>query len=138
MTRKAARLPSQRQLRVGEEVRHALAMVLERGDLRDPVLQGISITVTEVRMSPDLRNASVFLMPLGGGDGETVVAALARARRFLRRQVAERVHLKYTPDLEFLADGSFDEASHIARLLASPTVAGDTLPHDGEDEDRGA
>jgi ribosome-binding factor A len=129
-----ARPPSQRQLRVGEEVRHALARVLERGKLRDPGLEGVTVTVTEVRMSPDLRRAHVFVTPLGGGPAATVVRALARARPFLRRQVAQAVDLKYVPDMDFVADGSFDQALRIESLLADPAVARD---RDDEDENGG-
>jgi len=129
-----ARPPSQRQLRVGEEVRHALARILERGMLRDPGLEGITVTVTEVRMSPDLRRAHVFVTPLGGGPAAAVVQVLARARPFLRRQVAEAVDLRYVPDMDFVADGSFDQALRIETLLADPAVARD-LDGARDDED---
>ena len=108
---------SQRQLRVGEMLRHALSAILNRGDLRDPDLAGKSVTVTEVRMSPDLRNATVFVQPLGGGDATKVIAALGRAAPFLKRQVAEEVELRYVPSLSFTADTSFDYASRIDALL---------------------
>ncbi|MFO1152388.1 MAG: 30S ribosome-binding factor RbfA [Rhodospirillales bacterium] len=120
----AADGPSQRQLRVGEEVRHALAGVFERGELRDPAL-AVPITVTEVRMSPDLRQALVFIMPLGGVGVDDVLAALIRARLFLRRQVAHAVRLRSAPNLTFRVDSSFDRASHINDLLHSPDVARD-------------
>ena len=109
--------PSQRQLRVGEELRHVLAALLERGEVRDPGLKGASITVTEVRISPDLRNATAFVLPLGGGDATAVVAALTRARPFLRRRMARDVKLRYAPDISFQADTSFDRAVHIEALL---------------------
>ena len=108
---------SQRQLRVGEMLRHALAAILNRGALRDPDLAGKSVTVTEVRISPDLRNATVFVQPLGGGDVGKIVAALGRAAPFLKRQVAEEVELRHVPALGFTADTSFDYASRIDALL---------------------
>ncbi len=125
---------SQRQLKVGEEVRHALATILERGQVRG--LGGATVTVTEVRMSPDLRNADAFVIPLGGGDGGAAVAALTRAKPFLRRQVARSVSLKYVPDIFFIADASFDEAGHIDALLRRPDVARD-LEQGPDDEDGG-
>lgn len=130
-----ARAPSNRQLKVGEELRHALAWVLERGDLADPALATTPITVTEVRASPDLRQATVFVVPLGGGDPTEVLAALKRARPLLRHEIARRVALKYVPDLSFAADTSFDTASHIDRLLHRPEVARDLGPHDPDDPD---
>ena len=125
---------SQRCLRVGEELRHYLARILERGELRDPELQGVSITVTEVRVSPDLRNATAYVMPLGGKNIETVVAALNRAGSFLRRQLAGAITMKYLPSLRFRADDSFSEAEHIESLLRDPRVARDLAAHD-DDED---
>ena len=136
MTRRASRAPSQRQLRVGEELRHALAWVLERGEVRDPGLKGMSLTVTEVRMSPDLRRATVFFTPLGGGAWEAVQAALQRARPFLRRRVGDSVRLKYVPDMVFVPDRSFDQVDHIDRLLQDPSVARD-LSGDDKGEDHG-
>lgn len=123
---------SQRQLKVGEEVRHALATILERGLVRG--LGGAMVTVTEVRMSPDLRNADAFVIPLGGDDGGAAVAALTRAKPFLRRQVARTVSLKYVPDLFFIADGTFDEAGRIEALLRRPDVARDLGPRPDDDE----
>jgi ribosome-binding factor A len=111
------RPPSQRQLRVGEELRHVLAQVIERGELHDPDLEGVSITVSEVRISPDLGNATIFVSRLGGGQSEEIVTALERAAPFLRRQVAERVHLRRVPSLVFEADTSFDYAEHIGQIL---------------------
>ena len=105
-------------------MRHALAGVFERGELRDPAL-AVPITVTEVRMSPDLRQALVFIMPLGGVGADDVLAALIRARLFLRRQVARAVRLRSAPNLTFRVDSSFDRASHINDLLHSPDVARD-------------
>ena len=125
MTKRAARAPTQRQLRVGEELRHALAWILERGEVRDPGLAGLTITVTEVRISPDLKNATAFVMPLGGGETETVVSALTRAQPFLRRRMVKAVKLKFAPKISFKADPSFDEAGRIEALLHDPRVARD-------------
>lgn len=132
MTGEERQGPTQRQLRVGEELRHALAHVFEKGEVRDPGLAGLSVTVTEVRVGPDLRHATVYVIPLGGGDGEAMMDALARARPFLRRRIAGAVRLKFVPDLTFRRDPSFDEADHIERLLRSPKVARDLA---GPDED---
>ena len=132
-----ARGPSQRQLRVGEEVRHALAMILEREELRDPALIKTPITVTEVRVRPDLKNATCFVTPLGGGDAEAVkevVEALERAKKFLRHAVVQRVNLRFAPTLHFLHDATFDEASHIDGLLHQPEVARDLASMDDEDD----
>ncbi len=128
MSKGDAKAPSQRQLRVGEELRHALAWILERGDIRDPGLGGVAVTVTEVRVSPDLRNATAFVMPLGGGESEDVVAALNRAAPFLRRKMGKAVKLKYLPGLNFIADQSFDQAGRIHDLLKAPSVARDLAP----------
>ncbi len=131
MPRAAARQPSQRQLRVGELVRHALAEILQRGEIHDPAFDGVVVSVPEVRMSPDLKRATVFVMPLGGKDSDMIVAALERNRRFLRGEVARRVALRYSPDLAFRLDPSFDEADRIDRLLRSPAVSRDL----GADDD---
>ena len=138
MTKRSERPVSQRQLRVGEAVRHALAEVFERGLLRDPALNGISVTVTEVKVSPDLRNAVAFVTPLGGGEADAIVEALGRAAAFLRRRVAETVNLKYAPNLTFRLDESFDYAGHIGALLSDPAVARDLAKEpepDGTDAD---
>jgi ribosome-binding factor A len=127
--------PSQRQLRVGEELRHALSQVLQRGGFRDPDLTGVILTVTEVRPSPDLRNATVFVSPLGGGNMKAILAGLHRASRFLRGEVAKRVHLKYMPDFSFKADTSFDEAAKIDAALRDPAVVHDIHADDHGDED---
>ena len=124
-TRNAKSPPGQRLLRVGEEIRHALAWLFERDTLRDPALAGKRITVTEVRPSPDLRHARVYIVPLGGGDTAAVLEGLKRVRPYLRRQLAERLQIRFIPDLNFAADESFDEAEHIARLLHKPEVARD-------------
>lgn len=128
----AARAPSQRQLRVGEAMRHALAGVLARGILRDPALAGVPLTVTEVRMSPDLRQATVFVVPLGGARGADVVGALTRAAPFLRREIAGAVRLRYAASLRFRLDRSFDEADRLERLLRDPRVAADLDPGGGD------
>lgn len=126
--------PSQRQLRVGEELRHALAEIFERDSLRDPDLQGRTITVTEVRASPDLKNVMVYVMPLGGESIDEVVAALRRASSYLRGEMARRLRLRNTPRLSFEADRSFEQASHIDELLRDPHVSQDIErdphPHD--------
>lgn len=116
--------PSQRQLRVGEEIRHALSEILQRGDFRDPALQDVNVTVTEVRISPDLKNATAFVVPLGGGD-PAVIAALNHAGPFFRSQIARSVRLQFAPRISFQADTSFDYADRIDRLLHQPEVARD-------------
>jgi len=109
--------PSSRPLRVGEEIRHVLADALARGDLRDPALAGRSLTVTEVRMSPDLKRGTVYVLPFGSGDTAAALAGLERASPYLRREVARRVRLRVVPVLEFEADATFDQAARIDRLL---------------------
>ena len=126
--------PSQRQLRVGEQIRHLLSDILSRGDLHDPDLVDVSITVSEVRISPDLRNATAFVVPLGGVHVGETVAALRRAAPHLRGLVARNLRLRYAPNLSFQADTSFDEAQRIDGLLRSPTVARDLHPHDDADD----
>src|ERR1700733_15232595 len=111
---------SQRQLRVGELVRHALAEMLTRGDVHDPVIEGHLITVPEVRMSPDLRLATIYVMPLSGRYGVEVVAAFDRHKKFLRTEIAHRINLKFAPDIRFRVDDRFAEAERIDRLLRSP------------------
>ncbi len=137
-TRGRAKAPShersQRQLRVGEELRHALARVLARGELRDPHLLDVNLTVTEVRVSPDLKSATAFVVPLGGGDLEPVIAALNHANAFLRGQLSREVQLRHTPRLSFQADISFDEAAHINAILHHPRVAKD-IAFDAEEDD---
>jgi ribosome-binding factor A len=117
--------PSQRQLRVGELIRHALAELLTRGEIHDQVLASHLLTIPEVRMSPDLRLATIFVMPLGGKDLGPVLAALESHKRFIRGEVARAVNLKFAPDVRFLADESFDQALRIDRLLASDKVRQD-------------
>ncbi|MGE3301957.1 MAG: 30S ribosome-binding factor RbfA [Hyphomonadaceae bacterium] len=128
----AAAGPSQRQLRAGELVRHALVDILARGEIRDPDLQGVSVTVGEVRASPDLKHMHVFVAPLGGGDAEKIARALTRSAGFLRGRLGRAVDLRFTPSLHFIPDASYDEAGHIGRLLNSPEVARD-LRHDEDD-----
>lgn len=125
MARQQRSAPSQRQLRVGEELRHALARILTRERLRDPVLAEASITVTEVRVSPDLKHATAFVLPFGSGAVDEVVAALRRAAPFLRSRLGREVTLRYTPEIRFEADTSFDAAARIERLLRRPRVARD-------------
>jgi ribosome-binding factor A len=124
---------SQRQLRVGETVRHALAEILAHGNVHDPDLEGHIITVPEVRMSPDLKLATIYVMPLGGRDTEVVIEALNRNKKFLRGEVAHRVNLKFAPDLRFRADDRFDEAERIEKLLRTSEVRRDLAP-DSEEE----
>ncbi|MEZ0172682.1 30S ribosome-binding factor RbfA [Microvirga sp. TS319] len=117
--------PSQRQQRVAELVRHALAEVLSRGDLQDDVLTKHVITIPEVRMSPDLKLATAYVMPLGGKDEDAVIKALEKNKKLLRQEVAHRVNLKFAPDLRFRRDESFDEAARIDALLRSDRVSRD-------------
>lgn len=116
---------SQRQLRVGELVRHALSEILAQGNVHDPVLEGYLITIPEVRMTADLKLATIYVMPLGGGDVKDVVAALERNKKFLRGEIAQRVNLKFAPDIRFRADERFDEAERIEKLLRTPAVQRD-------------
>ncbi|MBB2959982.1 30S ribosome-binding factor RbfA [Methylobacterium sp. R2-1] len=125
--------PSQRQQRVAELIRHALAEVLQRGDIQDPVLGSHVITVPEVRMSPDLKLATAYVMPLGGQDEAPVIAALDRHKKVLRQEVARRVNLKYAPELRFRRDETFDEAARIDQLLRSEKVQRDLESAPGED-----
>jgi ribosome-binding factor A len=130
-TIRAGKAPSQRMLRVGEELRHALAGVLQRGDFHDPDLQGHLITVSEVRISPDLKNATAFVSPLGGGDMDAMLAALRRAGPFLRGQIVRAVNLRHAPTLSFEPDVSFEYAGRIDAILHSPDVARDLEPRGG-------
>ena len=123
--RDKGRGPSQRQLKVGELIRHALADVFSRGDVMDDVIARHSLTVPEVRMSPDLKIATCFVMPLGGGEAEEVVAHLEQHKRFLRGELAHRVSLKFIPELRFKVDTAFQASARIDELLASPQVARD-------------
>src|SRR6202521_3073623 len=123
-----ARQPGQRQLRVGEELRHALAQLLRPGTLRDPALRDANITVVEVRVSPDLRNATAFVMPLAGVNADECMAGLKRSAVFLKGQVARMVELRQVPNIVFALDDAFDNAARIAALLARPEVERDLRP----------
>jgi ribosome-binding factor A len=125
--------PSQRQLRVGEELRHALAEILPRAHLRDPDLQGVSLTVSEVRASPDLKYATAYVVPLGGRDADTVVKALNRAASYLRGHVARRVQLRAAPEIDFAVDRSFDNATRIDAVLRRPEVQRDLVAEPDDD-----
>jgi len=131
------KLPSQRALRVGELIRHALAEILSRGDVRDEVLASHVVTVPEVRVSPDMRLATAYVMPLGGKDVEPVLEALERNRRFIKGEVARRINLRYAPELRFRRDESFEEASRIEALLRSDKVRRDLAPHERSDASEG-
>lgn len=125
--------PSQRQLRVGELMRRTLSQVLSRGDIPDPELDGVSITVGEVRISPDLRQATIFVLPLGGHNVEGVLEALERNKREIRHIVTKSVQLKYSPNMKFLADKSFDQMDETRALFASEKVKRDVASStDGE------
>ena len=117
--------PSQRQLRVGELLRHALAELFTRGDLRDPDLMDATITVVEVSLGPDLKNATAFVMPLGGSDASRVIAALNKSKKHIRGQLSGRVFLKHMPDISFELDRSFDYSEKIDALLTAPHVSQD-------------
>ena len=139
MSKGHAKAPSQRQLRVGEEIRHALAWLLERGEVHDPAVTAQPLTVTEVSVSPDLKNATAYIVPLGGaGAIEDALAGLSRAAPYLRHRVAEKVRLRYTPRLSFAADTSFDNAGRIDALLHRPEVmrdlAQEETPDSGQDD----
>src|SRR6059058_1406281 len=125
--------PSQRQLRVAELVRHALADMLTRGAVHDPVVQSHLINVPEVRMTADLQLATIYVVPLGGRDADAVLAALERNKRFLRGEIARRINLKFAPELRFRIDERFDEAERIERLLRTPEVQRD-LDNKPEDD----
>jgi ribosome-binding factor A len=124
--------PTQRQLRAGELMRHALVEVLREEEIHDPELEGVSVTVTEVRLSPDLKHATCFVEPLGGGHASEVVAALNRHTRFLRGALGRHIDMKFTPDLRFLHDESFNEAARIDRLFDDPRVKRDLDHADDE------
>ena len=127
--------PSQRQLRVGEALRHALAEVLNRNEIRDPDLDGVSVTVTQIKPSPDMRYATVYCEPLGGQNAKQIVAALNRHKGFLRGEMGHRLTMKFTPDLRFVEDESFAEALKIETILRSPEVQRDLTAHDGDESE---
>jgi ribosome-binding factor A len=129
--------PSQRMLRVGELVRHALSAVFARGDIEDPLLEGKVITVPEVRMTPDLKLANAYIMPLGGEGAEDVVAALNRHHKFIRGRIAPELDLKFAPDLKFYVDNTFEEFGKIDAILRSDRVQRD-LAHDSDEDEKGS
>jgi ribosome-binding factor A len=126
--------PSQRQLRVGEMLRHALSQILVRGDIRDPDLEGVSVTITQVKPSGDMRHANVFCEPLGGKNADRVMAALNRHKAFIRGQMGHMIEMKFTPELRFVEDHSFAEAQKIEDLLKSDRVARDLAAKTDDDE----
>ncbi|MFI4997470.1 MAG: 30S ribosome-binding factor RbfA [Hyphomicrobiales bacterium] len=136
---KSGRGPSQRALRVGEVIRHALAEILARGEVNDEVLAHHIITIPEVRMSPDMRLATAYVMPLGGRDVGPVLEALERHRRFIKGEIARRINLRYAPDIRFRQDQTFEEASRIEALLHSEKVRRDLeterQPEDDKDDE---
>ena len=128
--------PSQRQLRVGEQVRHALSDILQRGDVRDDLLEKTVISISEVRMSPDLKIATAFVSPLGAADGDAVIKALAANAKYIRGRISGALRqMKYMPEFRFRLDTSFDNMAKIDELLRSPEVARD-LDHDRKEEDQ--
>lgn len=129
--------PSQRMLRVAELIRHKLAELLSRGEVHDDVLSRNVVTVPEVRLSPDLKLATVYVMPLGGKDTKAVIAALAHNKAFIRTEIAHAVNLKYAPDLRFLIDETFDEAERISRIMNTPKVRKDLTSGAGDNDDDG-
>ncbi|WP_442754970.1 30S ribosome-binding factor RbfA [Methylocystis sp. JAN1] len=130
----AGSAPSQRMLRVAELVRHAMAQMLSRGDINDPVLEKHVVTVSRVKMSPDLKLATVYVMPLGGKDEPEVIAALDRHRKFLRGEIAHEVNLKFAPDIRFRIDDSFDTVSRIDAILNSERVKRDLEASDDAED----
>ena len=132
--------PTQRQLRVGEMLRHALAEILRRDEIRDPDLSGVSVTITQVKPSPDMRHATVFCEPLGGKNVKPVIAALNKHKGFLRGELGHLIALKFTPELRFIEDESFAEAQKIETILKSSRVQQDLAAPDGdtaEDDESG-
>ncbi len=129
-----SRAANPRQLRVGEEIRHLLAQLLRPGELRDPALREANVTVTEVRLSPDLRSATAYVMPFGGANADEIIEGLRRSAPFLKARLAGELGLRYVPNLVFALDQAFDSAERIAALLASPAVERD-LHSDAEDGD---
>ena len=127
--------PSNRQLRVGEVLRHALAEILYRNEIRDPDLDGVSVTITQVRPSPDMRYATVYCEPLGGKNGKEIVAALNRHKGFLRGEMGKLITTKFTPDLRFVEDESFAEAEKIENILKSERVSRDLVKPDEDSDD---
>ncbi|MBS0470126.1 MAG: 30S ribosome-binding factor RbfA [Proteobacteria bacterium] len=134
MSRQKHTGPTQRQLRVGEMLRHALADILRRGDIRDPDLVGVSVTITQVKPSPDMRHATVFCEPLGGKNAAVVIAALNRNKAYLRGEMGHLIALKFTPDLRFIEDESFAEAQKIETILKSDRVQRDLSAPEADEE----
>jgi len=136
-----SRAPSQRQLRVGEELRHSLAQLLRPGELRDPALRDANITVTEVRVSPDLKNATAYVMPLAGAKADEIMNGLKRSAPYLKTMLARAVELRQAPNIAFAYDTSFDSAARIAELLHRPEVERDLSPSSeelsSENDDKG-
>jgi ribosome-binding factor A len=128
--------PSQRQLRVGEMLRHALAEILNRNEIRDPDLDGVSVTITQVKPSPDMRYATVYCEPLGGENAKAIVAALNKHKGFLRGEMGHRIAIKFTPELRFVEDESFAEALKIEAILRSERVSRDLAASDEDGEDQ--
>lgn len=137
MKRGESKPRSQRQLRVGEVIRHALVQLLDRGEANDPGLDGVTVTVTEVRVSPNLRNATAFVMPLGGEDAVEILESLNRAASFFRHRMAGEIDLRRLPTLSFELDDSFDNAGRIDALLRNPVVAADIAGSDDTDAESG-
>src|SRR6201996_2949520 len=135
MRRDAGNGPSQRQLRVGEILRHALAEILRETDIRDPDLEGVSVTITQVKPSPDMRYATVYCEPLGGKHAKEIVAALNRHKGFLRGEMGRLITMKFTPELRFVEDESFAEAQKIETILKSPEVQRDIAAADDDEEE---
>jgi len=127
--------PSQRQLRVGEMLRHALSDILRENEIRDSELEGVSVTITQVKPSPDMRYATVFCEPLGGKNAKAIVAALNRHKGFLRGEMGHRIATKFTPELRFVEDESFAEAQKIETILKSPEVQRDLSANHDDEED---
>jgi ribosome-binding factor A len=127
--------PSQRQLRVGEALRHALAEVLYRNEIRDPDLDGVSVTITQIKPSPDMRYATVYCEPLGGQNAKQIVAALNRHKGFLRGEMGRLITMKFTPELRFVEDESFAEAEKIETILKSERVSRDIAADAGDEEE---
>jgi ribosome-binding factor A len=133
MSKRESGPPSQRRLRVGEEIRHVLADVIRRGEFRDPMLHDKPITVTEVRISPDLKNATAYIVPLGGEHSAEVLSALRRCSAYLRTVLAQRLQLRHAPQVGFELDDTFDQAQHINELLHRPEVLKDLTPAEEDD-----
>jgi ribosome-binding factor A len=127
--------PSQRQLRVGEALRHAIADILFRNEIQDPDLAGVSVTITQVKPSPDMRYCTVYCEPLGGQNAKVIVAALNRHKGFLRGEMGHRLTMKFTPELRFVEDESFAEAQKIEDILKSERVSRDLAAHDEDGEE---